>query len=358
MLFVATQMGADPTNTSLPELYEEDINRSLFLLPASDWRELSSHRIFITGGTGFVGKWLIATLLNAKKKLDFKCQITVLSRDPNAFMREMPMLAQQIQLVNGDVRDFQFPSGEFDCIIHAATDVATTGTPQEIFSTCVEGTKRILDFARQCHAKNLLLVSSGAVYGSLPIGMTRVPETYIWEFNPLDAPSAYGKGKRESEWLVANSNIGGLQVKIARLFALVGPYLPLNKQFAIGNFIDAAMVDRDITIHGDGSPYRSYLYAADMAAWLWGILIKGDSGEIYNVGSEESVAISKLAETVVDVLKKKINIKTLKLPLAGSAAEYYVPDTNKIRASLGLKEPMGLRDAIERTYNWHIMSKL
>jgi dTDP-glucose 4,6-dehydratase len=82
------------------------------------------------------------------------------------------------------------------------------------------------------------------------------------------ASSAYGEGKRVSEWLCAQASSNRFEVKIARVFALVGPHLPLDRHFAIGNFIKSAMACEQIIIRSDGTPYRSYLYAADMAGWL------------------------------------------------------------------------------------------
>lgn len=336
-----------------PALSVDDLDRTFFQLTESTWRQLAGRRIFLTGGTGFVGKWMLATLLEADSRLCLECKVTVLSRDPGAFKRLMPNLSQRVSWISGDVRDFVLPKNPFDILIHAATDVVAEGMPGDVFSTCLDGTRRILELANRCGVGSLLLVSSGAVYGPLPAGMTHVPETYIGGPDPLRSESAYGEGKRVSEWLTVNAASPDLEIKIARLFAFVGPYLPLNKHFAIGNFLASVMLNQPIIIKGDGTPYRSYLYAADMAAWLWAVLLQGQSCRAYNVGSEDSLSIFDLAQRVTRVLGCKSNIQVLRPSLTPARPVHYVPDTRRARHELGLPQVLSLDDAILRTAAWY-----
>jgi nucleoside-diphosphate-sugar epimerase len=331
----------------------DDLRHCHELLGLAAWRMLAGQRIFLTGGTGFVGKWLLATLLDADELLTLDCRVTVLSRDPTTFLREWPAMAGRIDWVAGDVRDFPLGDRHFDTIIHAATDVAAHASPQEVFSSCLDGTRRVLELARRSGANQFLMVSSGAVYGPLPAGMTHVPETHLGGPDPLLASSAYGEGKRVSEWLTAQGASEGLEVKIARIFALVGPHLPLDKHFAIGNFLRAALADEEIVIRGDGTPYRSYLHAADMASWLWAVLLRGRSGVAYNVGGEESISIAELAQRIVRVLKSTSPVRVLQSARPGRQAERYVPDTTRARTELGLEPPFTLDEAIARAARWH-----
>lgn len=335
------------------ELGEDDLQRCFDLLPVETWQQLAGRRIFITGGTGFVGKWMVASLLHAKRLLDLKCEVTVLTRSPESFQREAPKLADQVSLLRGDVRDFALPLMQFDTVVHAATEVAARGTLEDTFLTCIEGTRRVMALARQCGTRDLLLVSSGAVYGRQPAAMTHVSETYDGAPDPLALASAYGEGKRASEWLASSTAPVGLKVRIARCFAFVGPHLPLDKHFAIGNFLGAVLAGRPMVVHGDGTPHRSYLYAADMAAWLWCVLVKGRSGVAYNVGAEESISIADLAERVCRVLGVVPVIEMKGRTVASASAQRYVPDTTLARTELGLPNELPLDDAIRRTARWH-----
>jgi len=342
--------------SSLPALPEDDLQHVIAQLPDEVWRGLYGRRLFLTGGTGFVGKWLLATLAEANRRFELGVRATVLSRDPEAFRTSAPHLADApgLNWLRGDVRDFAFPKEDFDTVIHAATDVVAKAEPEHIFDTCIGGTRRVLAFAAQAQVRDFLLVSSGAVYGRQPSDLARVPETHAGAPDPLLPGSAYGEGKRASEWLCAAAgNRIGMRVRSARCFAFVGPYLPLDKHFAMGNFIGAALDGREIIIQGDGTPIRSYLHAADMAAWLWAVVLKGRAGVAYNVGADSEISIGDLAQLVCRVIGSPSRVRILREPDPKLPAERYVPDNRLARTELGLPAPIPLDEAIARTVRWH-----
>ena len=335
---------------------EDDLRYVLAQLPEHLWYGLKGRRLFLTGCTGFVGKWLLATLVNANHRFGLSTRATVLSRDPDAFRATAPFLAdaEGIEWLRGDVRDFSLPEGEFDTIIHGATDVVAKAPPEDIFETCIAGTRRVLELAAQAETRDFLLVSSGAVYGRQPSDLAGVPESHLGAPDPLLPSSAYGEGKRASEWMCAAAGARtGLRVRSARCFAFVGPYLPLDKQFVIGNFLSAALNGREIVIKGDGTPVRSYLHAADMAAWLYAVLLKGRPGAAYNVGADTAISIGALAYRVSQVLDVPARVRIVGRPDPSRPVERYVPDNRLARAELGLSQPISLDDAITRTAHWH-----
>src|SRR5690349_13738675 len=155
------------------------------------WDELRGERIFITGGTGFFGCWLLESFVWANDCLNLDCHATVLSRLPDLFKRKAPHLSahQSVSVIQGDIRTFEFPKGEFSHMIHAATESSAKlnrENPLQVLDTIVEGTRHTLDFAKKCGAQNFLLTSSGAVYGKQPAEMTHIPEEYNGGPDPLN----------------------------------------------------------------------------------------------------------------------------------------------------------------------------
>jgi len=332
------------------------------------WPDLKNATVFITGATGFFGIWLLETLLAANREFSLDCRVLGLSRDPDRFAAKAPHLARDpaVTWIAGDVRDFAFPAGPVTHVIHAATESTTTlnaDDPQTMFDVCVEGTRRVLALAKEKRAARMLFTSSGAVYGRQPPELSNIPEDFTGGPDPLDPKSAYAEGKRAAEQLCAIACLpppagAVLHITIARCFAFVGPHLPLDIHFAIGNFIRDALAGGPIRVNGDGTPYRSYLYAADLAEWLFTILLRGQSGRAYNVGSEEAVSIRELADFVADAALampagSRPAVAVARQPEPGVPAARYVPSCRRAAAELGLHPGTSLKTAVERTLRFY-----
>lgn len=320
------------------------------------WEELRGQRIFITGGTGFFGTWLLESFAWANEKNSLGASMVVLTRDQEKFKNKSPHLAADpaIKFHVGDIRDFQFPAGEFSLVIHAAATsaVATFNNEDYLvkFDTVVQGTRRVLDFAVHCHAKKLLLTSSGAVYGKQSAEIAHLFEDYCGAPSPNDVNSVWGESKRVAELLcMLYSKKYDFEAKIARCFTFIGPHLPLDIHYAAGNFIRDAINGGPIQVNGDGTPHRSYLYVADLMIWLWTILFKGQSCRPYNVGSEEDITIAELANIVAHCFQDTLDVKIAKSAIFNAPAERYVPSANRAQAELGLRQTVDIEEAIKRT---------
>jgi len=338
---------------SFPPLPKEDLEHVLtHTLPL--WEQLRGGRIFVTGATGFFGIWLLETFAHANRALNLGASLVALSRNPDAFYAKVPHLADEPSIIlhQGDVRNFEFPERAFTHVIHAGITSSAPIPPLEMLDTIIQGTRRTLDFAVASGAKRFLFVSSGAVYGKQPPEMTHIPESYMGGPDTMDPNSAYGEGKRIGELLCSIAHKEhGLETTIARCFAFVGPHLPLDAHFAIGNFIRDAMRGEPIRVK-DGSPYRSYLYAADLAIWLWTIVVKGEACQPYNVGSDQEITINDLARTVASTFSNSV------APLAPSPSNFnsspsrYVCSVERARGELGLQVRIDPAHSIAYTSRW------
>lgn len=321
-----------------------------------DWRRLAGKRLFVTGGTGFIGRWLLETLLEADRRFGLGVHVRVLTRDPAAFAAKAPHLVAGFKFVAGDILTL-VPSGDrVDLVLHAATDASADlnlNHPTRMFDTVVTGTRRALDFAVASGAKRFFFFSSGAVYGAQPRAMTHVGEDWLGGPDPRDPRNTYAEAKRAAELLCAiYAKAHGLEVVTARIFAVLGPLLSLDSHFAAGNFIRDALAGRPVRVKGAGTAVRSYLYAADLTAWLWTILLRAAPGATYNVGSEEAVSIADLAGRTAALLGAAGH-DVLGQPDGGWNAGRYVPSTALIRRELGVVQTVDLNEAIRRTAAYH-----
>lgn len=330
-----------------PGRLEADLEETLAPLEPV-WRDLKGARLFLTGATGFFGTWLLSSLAWARRRLGLALDVTILTRAP-AKARTALTESAGVAFVGGDVRSFAFPDGAFTHVVHGATAASATlnsSAPREMFDVIVDGTKHVLELADRSGAGRFLFISSGAVYGAQTV--THVREDDRSGPDVLNPSFAYHEGKRAAEMLAAFQARG---LVVARGFAYVAPYLPLDIHFAIGNFIRDALAGGPIEISGDGTPFRSYMYGTDLAVWLWTLLVRGAEKTAYNVGSDDGRPLREIAERVA-AEAGGIDVHIAKQALPGHVPSRYVPNVDRARG-LGLNLTVDLDEAIRRTIRFH-----
>lgn len=340
-------------------LPESELQEAVDLV--GDWSPLRGARIFITGGTGFFGKWLLEVLGRANSSLNLHAEAVVLSRNPEAFLLAMPHLQNQpwLRFHQGEITAFAAPPGPFSHLIHGAASSDArdyTNDPLAMHRTMVEGTRQVLRQVANQGAFRALILSSGAVYGPQPADLINIPEDFPLpaDAEPQTPAEIYALSKRLTERIATqHCDHHGHSCSIARCFAFAGPHLPLDRHFAFGNFIRDAIHGGSIRVNGDGTPMRSFLYASELAAWLWALAIRGSS-TTYNVGSSETLSILDLAQAIGK--EASIPVQVALDPAPGRAPSRYVPSIAKIRAELELTPKGTIDDAIRRSLTWHLGS--
>lgn len=320
------------------------------------WRDLKGADVFLTGVTGFIGSWLLESLLFAEQEMSLGVKTTILVRDANVFRERFPHLAssKKIELHVGDVRAIDPPRGAFSHVIHSASAVppkVASERPNDVVDLIERGTQRVLEAAVQARATRVLLVSSGSVYGPQPANVERIEETYTGTADPGDPAQRFGVAKRRAEQIGETFVAKGVGVVSARVFALIGPRLPLDGQFALGQFLADAKAGRPVTMSGDGSPVRSWMYMADLVAWCWTMLAQGKN-QPYNVGSEEILTIGEAAHRVAKLPVTPVTVLPGQEPHPGVPPSRYVPSTRRAHTELGLEAWTKFDDALARTWNW------
>jgi UDP-glucuronate decarboxylase len=342
-------------------------SRSRGNLPSSDLQEILTHtrtslaevstaRILICGGSGFIGTWLTSALLEANAELKLNLEILLITRNiENAKKSLMPLSSDPIKFLNGDLSSQEDPfrnlRGSFSHIIHAATPTILSNNKhdqEKSYRSTVLGSSRLVDFALRMITPPILLhTSSGAVYGSQPIELENIPEG--WENDNLrDGITSYGLAKLEAEKVLSQANFSGvLKATNPRLFTFFGPKLPLDAKYAIGNFMADGLNRNEILIKGHPNTRRSYMYPTDLIEWIIKCLINPSLNPLH-IGSDEGIYMKDLASQ----LAQKLGGKTVGDGDSTIAKSNYVPGNMQTKITLGVTQRVTLEDGVNRWINW------
>ena len=331
-------------------IFESDLDE-IILSVGSHWAEITNTRIVIFGGTGFIGKWLTSALLEANDRFNLNLKIILYVRDPS----------RAFEGLNLDPRDpvefikVDFSSGspislvESDFIVHAATPTSINrNSGIDVYSAPTIGAATSILQASLVAKKSLRIVhlSSGSVYGPLNNNLNQFYESQV--IYEDDVRDHYTKAKVSAENIIKRCSENTL-VKFAnpRLFTFAGPHLPLDKHFAVGNFILNGRNKESIVVKGNPNSVRSYMYPTELISNL--IFIMLDPQDIpINVGSETCVTIEELAHKVNRFFPQS------KVVLANKndVISKYWPSTSNLRENYGFVFQHSIDEMLERWINW------
>lgn len=320
---------------------------------------LRGQHIFISGGTGFLGTWLLELLKVLNEDHGFGVKATVYSRHARAFAERWPHLGQMknVHFQEGDIRYLTELPCDVRYMIHAAalTDRRLLASqPSAVAEVNSVGTRRILRAAHLLEdVQKVALLSSGLVYGAQPWSHPQIDENFAGPMQCNDINAVYAESKRFAE-VIAQSVISETKLPVVTLrpFAFVGPYQPLQLPWAVTDFIRDSFTGGPIRIMGDGTTVRSIMYASDYAFWVLAGLANGRPRETYNIGSHEAVDLITLAKTITQSFTPVPEILT-HVGQSGHERSRLVPDTNRAQRDLGVELTVPLTEAIQRTISWH-----
>jgi nucleoside-diphosphate-sugar epimerase len=312
-------------------------------------------RVFITGGTGFIGKWMLSFFV--RLSIHSNIEVYILTRNKERFFNLYPFFKEcgGFNFIEGDIISFKLPPElNFNFVIHAAADVIKIHSGYETIKQNIAGTTNLLDniISTKSQDAKMLYLSSGAIYGPLLNFNNGVEERY--QNSNMDFLSSYGIGKIISEKLFHEFYLKYPEssVAVARCFAFSGPLLSLTSHLAFGNFIGNALDNNNIIIKGDGTPLRTYQYPTDLVRWLITLLIEVETYDVINVGGSQKISIESLAKRLKELTNQTIEIIVEKSS-SGGDLNTYLPDLNKAREKYGLTNEVSLNDSIVKTYMWN-----
>lgn len=325
------------------------------LLPA-----LSGKTVFITGATGLIGSQMVRTLLEANRLYDADITVAAFIRNEQKAqaMFEDVLPNGKLDFVIGDLsRPVEYDK-PVDYVVHGASATGSkffVESPVETIQTAIYGTDRLLQFARDKQVSGMVYLSSLEVYG-VPDGKNpTISESDYGLIDPLSVRSSYSEGKRMVECLCASyASEYGVPVKVARLSQTFGAGVEYHDGRVFAEFARCLIEKKDIVLHTDGSTVRSYCYTADAVCALYTILLKGESGEAYNVTNMNTAcSIREMAELVAGLEPEAgVNVR-IEIPEDLSSFGYNPQmiirlDASKLK-SIGYVPSVGMEDMFRRT---------
>lgn len=350
------QAGED--GMAVSPIIQEDV-KTVADLVGSAFDRLSGKAILVTGGTGFIGRYLLETLAYVNDHvLTTPCRVYATTRNSDGVRARFPHLAgrKDLMLIETDIRTFRRSAEPCHFVIHAAAASDAKlflKDPIGTADTIVEGTKAVFASIGP-ELESFLFISSGAVYGNQPLDCLRLSEDYAGGPDLRDPRSCYAEAKRYAELLCrVFQQQCSATVSIARVFTVVGPGQALNATSAVIDFIRQALAGQVIRIRDDGEAMRSYCYVVDAVVALWKLLLQPGSGETCNVGSDlESISFRDLAHRIGRCLGKPVSVLVEGAPASGILGRRYVPDVSRLRALTGFAPTTPLDKALDRTIAW------
>lgn len=319
-----------PDNAILQEDIEQAVAQNLPL------EELKDSRVFVTGATGLIGSQVIKFLLCLNRLKKMNITVIAFARNEAKAKKVFPYLEEEENLILalGDISGAIEYNGEVDYILHGASPTSSkyfVSNPVETITTAFDGTRYVLDFAREKKVRGVVYLSSLEVYGTPGENAGMITEKDYGYIEPLSIRSSYSEGKRIIECLcVSYAEEYNVPVKIARLSQTFGAGVEYNDGRVFAEFARCAIEGKNIVLHTEGKTVRSYCYTMDAVTALLIILLKGSAGEAYNVTNmETAISIYDMAKLVCDLQ-----------PEAGISVEKDIPED---LASFGYNPEMVIR---------------
>ena len=329
------------------------------------WEIFSGSVVLVSGASGFLPSCCCEVLLRLNELGRLTSPVKVV-----AFSRRMNILAERFSNYTGR-RDLALLAcdvtvgspiydGDVDFVIHGASPAspsAMAADPLGTFEANVSGTRNMLQLAQMHRAKKFLFLSSGAVYGQVPPEIQSVKETDFGNLDPLILRSAYDEGKRAGETLCRlYADKLGFFVVSARISHTYGPGLRADDGRSFADFITAAAERRPLILKSNGLAIRSFCYLSDTVAGLFTMLLKGENGEAYNVGSEtENCSILDLAKLIVELFPERsleffhdADVSDAKIKALTFSQRHVPLNTAKLK-SLGWQDQIRLPDGLRRS---------
>jgi len=324
---------------------------------------LEGKTLLISGGAGFIGSYILATIYELNNKyLSKPCRVISIDNFITGRKRRIleEIKSDNFTFIEGDVTKPLDIKEKVDYIIHAAglaSPVYYQKYPLETIESAIYGVRNLLDLGKNKKIKSFLYFSSSEIYGDPDPNFIPTPETYRGNVSAIGPRACYDESKRLGETIcMVFYDKFKAPVKIVRPFNVYGPGMLPNDYRVIPMFISSALNGKSLPVHDKGNQTRTFCYISDAIIGFSKVLLSKKNGEVYNVGNDmNEVNMMKLAIIVSDLFKNKIEVKTVEYPshYPQDEPKRRCPDLTKIRSNLGYKPNVDLKQGLSRVIKWY-----
>ena len=305
-------------------------------------------RVVITGGAGFVGSHLVDRYLGDGHEVVAVDDLSTGSLDNLARARA----SARFTFVQADVSHSIPVTGAVDVVLHfasPASPVEYTRLALETMAVNSRGTEHACALAERAGAR-LVYASTSEIYGDPAVHPQ--PESYWGNVNPVGERACYDESKRFGEALIATRlRRTALDARVVRIFNTYGPRMAAGDGRVVPNFIEQALAGRELTVYGDGSQTRSFVYVDDLVEGIVRLAALPDArGTIVNLGNPDERTIREFAELVAELAGTTLRI--VERPLPPDDPQRRCPDITRARRLLDWEPRVQLREGLARTLAW------
>jgi len=344
-------------------LLDSDIDEIVEGLPVSLWERFAGRRVMLTGGRGFLGRYLTAAFVRANEtvlRTSSPVELVVLDNLITAGpFGEQTQTLPNVAFVKHDIIKPFYPERRVDFILHAAGIASPAWYrkfPEETYSVSVKGTENVLEIAKQNQGCRLAFFSSSEIYGDPDAANVPTKESYKGHVSCLGPRACYDEGKRFGEMMVRVAfERHGVSGSMIRPFNFYGPGMQKTDYRVLPNFAARISDGQPLQIYGDGRQTRTFCYVTDGIRGCLQVLLDGHAGEPYNVGNPDpEISMRALVDEVSRAATGYRHANHVNYPETYPADEPLrrCPDISKIRAHVGFEPRVSLEDGLRRFFGW------